>query len=261
MDDRRIGAALRAIRIQHGWRQVDLARRARVSASVVGRIERGDAASITLGKVRRVANSLGAQLEAFVRWDGAELPRLLDARHAAMHEAVAGLFAALEGWVIEPEVSFFDPWRARDHRHSCVAPRQADAARHRAQDGSRRGRDAPGQNGPAPAPRLECRSSIRLGSRRRQHLGPYRRGPHEPSGRLGASIGATREVPLRWSRDAPLAARPARARRRPRFPAKSPRGEAWARCYAGEAGPRPSAWHGNGLSYPIKVPKSSLAVA
>jgi hypothetical protein len=30
----------------------------------------------------------------------------MDARHAAMHEAVAGLFAALEGWVIEPEVSF-----------------------------------------------------------------------------------------------------------------------------------------------------------
>jgi hypothetical protein len=37
---------------------------------------------------------------------GGELPRLLDARHAAMHEAVAGLFASTDGWMIEPEVSF-----------------------------------------------------------------------------------------------------------------------------------------------------------
>lgn len=106
MDDQRIGAALRAIRTRKGWRQVDLARRARVSPPVIGRIERGGAASVPLGKVRRVASTLGARLEVFVRWDGADLPRLLDARHAAMHEAIGGLFASIEGWVIEPEVSF-----------------------------------------------------------------------------------------------------------------------------------------------------------
>lgn len=106
MDDQRIGAALRAIRTRKGWRQVDLARRARVSPPVIGRIERGGAATVPLGKLRRVASTLGARLEVFVRWDGADLPRLLDARHAAMQEAVAGLFAATEGWVIEPEVSF-----------------------------------------------------------------------------------------------------------------------------------------------------------
>jgi transcriptional regulator with XRE-family HTH domain len=106
MDDQRIGAALRAIRIRKRWRQTDLSRRARVSPSVIARIERGEAASVALGKVRRVASSLGARLETFVRWEGAELPRLLDERHAAMHEAVAGMFSALEGWVFEPEVSF-----------------------------------------------------------------------------------------------------------------------------------------------------------
>lgn len=106
MDDARIGAAIRAIRVRRGWRQTDLSKRARVSPSVIGRIERGDASSVTLGKLRRVANTLGARLEAFVRWDGADLPRLLDARHAAMHEALAGMFEALEGWVVEPEVSF-----------------------------------------------------------------------------------------------------------------------------------------------------------
>jgi transcriptional regulator with XRE-family HTH domain len=106
MDDQRIGAALRAIRVRKGWRQVDLGRRARVSPPVIGRIERGEAASVPLGKLRRVAAALGARFEVFVRWDGADLARLLDARHAAMHEAVAGLFAAADGWVIEPEVSF-----------------------------------------------------------------------------------------------------------------------------------------------------------
>jgi len=106
MDDQRIGAALRAIRTRKGWRQIDLARRARVSPPVIGRIERGGAASVPIGKLRRIASTLGARLEVFVRWDGADLPRLLDARHAAMHEAVAGLFASSEGWVIEPEVSF-----------------------------------------------------------------------------------------------------------------------------------------------------------
>jgi hypothetical protein len=42
----------------------------------------------------------------YVRWDGADLPRLLDARHSAMHEAVAGLLSSLDGWSFEPEVSF-----------------------------------------------------------------------------------------------------------------------------------------------------------
>jgi transcriptional regulator with XRE-family HTH domain len=106
MDDQRIGAALRAIRIRKGWRQTDLSRRAHVSPTIVARIERGESASVPLGKVRRLASSLGARLETFVRWDGADLPRLLDRRHAAMHDAVAGMFSALEGWVTEPEVSF-----------------------------------------------------------------------------------------------------------------------------------------------------------
>jgi hypothetical protein len=41
-----------------------------------------------------------------VRWQGGDLGRLLNARHSAMHEAVAHLFASLDGWTMEPEVSF-----------------------------------------------------------------------------------------------------------------------------------------------------------
>ena len=41
-----------------------------------------------------------------LRWRGGELERLLDAGHAAMHEEIARLFAATDGWVAVPEVSF-----------------------------------------------------------------------------------------------------------------------------------------------------------
>jgi transcriptional regulator with XRE-family HTH domain len=106
MDDQRIGAALRAIRVRKRWRQSDLAARAGVSPSVVGRVERGGASEVPLGRLRRIATALGARLDAIVRWNGGDLPRLLDARHSAMHEAIAGLFASLHGWEIEPEASF-----------------------------------------------------------------------------------------------------------------------------------------------------------
>lgn len=40
------------------------------------------------------------------RWEGAELDRLLGARHSAMHEELARLFASLPDWVALPEVTF-----------------------------------------------------------------------------------------------------------------------------------------------------------
>ncbi len=73
---------------------------------MVARIERGAWDSIPLGKIRRVAESLGARLDNIVRWQGADLGRLLDARHAAMHEAMARFLGGLDGWELEPEVSF-----------------------------------------------------------------------------------------------------------------------------------------------------------
>ena len=73
---------------------------------MVARIERGALASIPLRKVRRLAEALGARFDTTVRWQGADLGRLLDVRHAAMHETMAGLLGALDGWQFEPEVSF-----------------------------------------------------------------------------------------------------------------------------------------------------------
>lgn len=106
MDDQRLGQIYRAIRQRKGWRQVDLGARAGVSASLVARIERGAVGSIPVDKLRRVAIALGARLDTTIRWSGADLGRLLNARHAAMHEAMATFMSNLDGWQFEPEVSF-----------------------------------------------------------------------------------------------------------------------------------------------------------
>jgi len=106
MDDQRAGQILRALRQRKGWRQEDLGNRAGVSATMVARVERGALGSIPLAKIRRIAETLGARFDTLVRWHGADLGRLLDARHAAMHETMAVLLGSLDGWQFEPEVSF-----------------------------------------------------------------------------------------------------------------------------------------------------------
>jgi len=106
MDDHHVGTAFRAMRIRKRWRQEDLSARAGVSRASIGRIESGQLASVPLGTIRRVAAALDARFDTVVRWQGGDLGRLLNGRHAAMHEAMARLFASLDGWVAEPEVSF-----------------------------------------------------------------------------------------------------------------------------------------------------------
>lgn len=101
-----MGAALRGMRTKRGWRQEDLAGRAKVSREMVGRIELGHAGSVALGTFRRVVGALDGRLDTVIRWHGGDLPRLLNARHAAMHEAMALRLRDLAGWVFEPEVSF-----------------------------------------------------------------------------------------------------------------------------------------------------------
>jgi transcriptional regulator with XRE-family HTH domain len=106
MDDRRLGLALRAIRVRKGWRQLDLSVRTGVPRSTVGQIERGRLGSMRFATIRAVADALDARIDVTVRWHGGDLDRLLNARHAAMQEGIARLFAAVEGWIAEPEVSF-----------------------------------------------------------------------------------------------------------------------------------------------------------
>ena len=73
---------------------------------MVGRIERGEAGSLPVNVLRRASDALGARFDTIIRWQGSDLVRLLNARHSAMHEAMARQFATIGGWVAEPEVSF-----------------------------------------------------------------------------------------------------------------------------------------------------------
>ncbi len=105
MDFGRAGRAVRALRVRRGWRQADVAERAEIGRSVVGRIERGEVAGLSLDDLASVALALGATIDLQVRWQGEALDRLLDEGHARLVEAVVRELAAL-GWDVAVEVSF-----------------------------------------------------------------------------------------------------------------------------------------------------------
>lgn len=97
--------AVRHLRHQRGWRQLDLARHAGTSRQVVSKIERGLFTEIPLRTVERITAALEASVDLTVRWRGAELDRLTDATHARLAETTLRLFTTL-GWDPRVEVSF-----------------------------------------------------------------------------------------------------------------------------------------------------------
>ncbi len=105
MDGTRIGRSVRALRQRHGWRQVDLARRAWVSQSEVSRIELGHVDGIVASKLERVVGAVGGSLDMRVRWNGEGLDRLLDAAHAATVDATMRMLTRYR-WDAVPEVTF-----------------------------------------------------------------------------------------------------------------------------------------------------------
>ena len=104
--DQRLFAVIRFLRIRRGWRQRDLAAKARVSQSSVSRIERGHLGAVALDAIRAVAAALDVRIDVVGRWRGGELDRLLAAGHSALHESVARHFGGLRGWQFASEVSF-----------------------------------------------------------------------------------------------------------------------------------------------------------
>src|ERR1035437_5642988 len=105
MEDIRVGAAIRAVRLRRGLRQFDVAKLAGVSQSTVSMVERGHLGALTVGSLRAVARAVDVWLPFEARWRGAELPRLIDERHAAVVELVV---AELRGfsWEVRVEYSF-----------------------------------------------------------------------------------------------------------------------------------------------------------
>jgi transcriptional regulator with XRE-family HTH domain len=105
MDDIRIGALVRALRVRAGMRQVDLARAAGISQSLVSSIECGHIDASTIATLRRVFQALGGRFDGHVLWRGADLDRLLDSRHAALVEASVRSLGHL-GWETHVETTY-----------------------------------------------------------------------------------------------------------------------------------------------------------
>jgi transcriptional regulator with XRE-family HTH domain len=106
MDDRRVGQALRAIRMRRRLRQSDVAALAGVSRRAIGELERGLLANQRLEVLRAVAVTLDATIDLGIRWNGADLDRLLSSGHAALHEALGAFLRTFPGWESFTEVTF-----------------------------------------------------------------------------------------------------------------------------------------------------------
>jgi transcriptional regulator with XRE-family HTH domain len=106
MDDLGVGRRFRAVRTHKRMRQLDVSEAAGVSRAGISRIEHGRFDSVTLETVRRVARALDISVGLVARWHGGDLDRMVNARHAALHETAALRFASLPGWIATPEVSF-----------------------------------------------------------------------------------------------------------------------------------------------------------
>jgi transcriptional regulator with XRE-family HTH domain len=105
VDTVRFGRQLRALRIRGRLRQDDLARIAKVSRSLIGRAERGQADRIPPATLERVAAAVGGRLELRLTWNGEALDRLMDSAHAALVELVVRRLN-MAGWQTAIEVSF-----------------------------------------------------------------------------------------------------------------------------------------------------------
>lgn len=105
MDDRRAGAALRALRRRRGLRQVDIARKAGVDQTTVSRIERGRLDTLTVRRLRLVYAAVDARFDPAVTWRAGDLDRVLDERHAALC-GLASVRLSRCGWEVHPEVTF-----------------------------------------------------------------------------------------------------------------------------------------------------------
>src|SRR5687767_856129 len=106
MDWVKVGRSVRALRKRRGWRQRDLASAARVSQSVIARIELGRGDRIAPWILEHVVQALGARVLVRLAWNGESLDRLLDAEHAGLVERMATMFRAA-GWEVAAEVTFW----------------------------------------------------------------------------------------------------------------------------------------------------------
>jgi transcriptional regulator with XRE-family HTH domain len=104
-----IGRLLRMLRVRRGWRQGDVAAKARISRAAIGRHENGRIGSLSALERHAAVFSLRLDVRLLGRAGG--LVRLADEEHAALGEAVA-LWLRDMGFEIETEASFSE-WGER----------------------------------------------------------------------------------------------------------------------------------------------------
>ena len=105
VDDMRVGALFRVVRIRRGLRQLDIGRVSRTSQQLVSLLELGQVERVGLTSARRVGAALGIRLDLEPRYRGADAYRLLDGDHAALVEALVRRLRGL-GWTCEVEFTF-----------------------------------------------------------------------------------------------------------------------------------------------------------
>lgn len=105
MDRFRFGRALRALRIRRDLRQDEAGAAAGVSRTSVSRVERGLIANVPFGTIVAIGNAVGADIELLARWQGEQLDRLIDERHATTLDAAVRLLRTF-GWEVEVEATY-----------------------------------------------------------------------------------------------------------------------------------------------------------
>lgn len=105
MDGRRLAREYRALRQHQRLTQAALGLRARVSRTMIRRIERAALRGLRIGPLMDTADALGADLEVRLRWNGERLDRLLDGAHARLVDAFASMLRTW-GWEVAVEVTF-----------------------------------------------------------------------------------------------------------------------------------------------------------
>ncbi len=106
MDDLRLGALIRTVRIRRRLRQEDVAADAGVDRSLVSRIERGHLGDVSIERLRAIARVVEVSLDLVPSWRGGEVARVVNERHSRMHELLAARLACTKGWEFATEVTF-----------------------------------------------------------------------------------------------------------------------------------------------------------
>src|SRR5829696_6639489 len=144
VNDQRLGAAVRLLRIRRRWRQSDLAAAAGVSQTAVSRLERGHLAGMKLETIRSIASAIELRIDLAGRWRGGDLDRLLSGGSLGAPRVRRPTTDAPPRLAPRARGVVLDLWRARHDRPPRVAPAQPLAARHRAEDRDRRSQRACG---------------------------------------------------------------------------------------------------------------------